>query len=148
MTSTPAHRTDCDLVVYADGVHTCDCGAAEAAEAMAEQERPDLATMALDYLARTEQQFVLWDVVEILQGDDPEAWDQVAPGTGSRQHLCDGYGNSVQFELAGHGSSVTVLFRWAAGDRQEMLQLDTRGGATRIARVVQVLADAPGDDAL
>ena len=91
---------------------------------------------------------LLHDVVEIMEASDEGGWHQLAPGTSTTQHLADGYGNQVELWLpqGAHYQSLQVTVRWAASDQEERLGLDPRGGATRVARTVLVLCDAPDDD--
>ena len=88
--------------------------------------------------------YVLADVVEIMEATG-EGWHQLAPGTGRQQTLGDQYGNQVMLELR-HSGAVQVHVRWAASDVREDLLLDGRGGATRIATVLQALTAAPAED--
>lgn len=88
---------------------------------------------------------LLHDVVEILQADADGNLHQLAPGHATYQLVGDGYGNQVRLRLREDGYLLADV-RWAASDREEELVLDARGGATRIARTLLVLIDAPDDD--
>lgn len=88
--------------------------------------------------------FVLADTVEMLTAAE-EGWDQVAPGTSHEQMLGDTYGNTVRITQV--ATRMWITFQHVTIDGAEEIFLDARLGATRIARTIMLLAEAPAEDA-